>query len=411
MTEQDQDPKPQDSKSIGRMIGGAIDSVFDTAVDSVESVGKLLGSALHITGLAPAARRSMHYTPGGIPGIEYSEDITTPPEPGAIKIQCIDYNSDKVNITHHTDIDAFLAEPRPDWVTVRWVNIDGLHPYVINKVRQTVGMHTLAAEDVLHVPQRPRVEPYDQDLFIIARMMRLIEGRLVSEQVSMFMSEDLVVTFQETQGDVWEPIRERIHREGSRLRKNNPSYLVYTLLDALIDHCFPLLERYGDLLEDMEAVVLASPDAKVLSRIHAIKRELSALRRVMWPMREVVSGIRDAEIDTVAEITRTYLRDVYEHTVQIVEIIETYREVTAGLTDLHMSTISNRMNETMKVLTIMASLFIPITFMAGIYGMNFEYIPELGWKYSYAMFWVACIVIVGGLLWYFKRKGWIGSGS
>jgi len=411
MSEQDPDQKPQDTHSIGRMIGGAIDSVFDTAVDSVGSVGRLLGSALHLTGLAPASGRGEHYTPGATPGIEHSADITTPPQPGEVQIQCIDYSPDRVEVSKHTDIDAFLAAPRPDWAAVRWVNIDGLHAYVINKVREAVGMHTLAAEDVLHIPQRPRVEPYDEDLFIITRMMRLIEGRLVSEQVSMFMNKGLVVTFQETQGDVWEPIRERIHRDGSRLRKNNPSYLVYTLLDAMIDHCFPLLERYGDLLEDMEAVVLASPDAKVLSRIHAIKRELSALRRVMWPMREVVAGIRDAEIDTVADITRTYLRDVYEHTVQIVEIIETYREVTAGLTDLHMSTVSNRMNETMKVLTIMATLFIPITFLAGIYGMNFQYIPELGWKYSYAMFWVACVVIVSGLLWYFKRKGWIGSGS
>lgn len=407
------EPDPEQPKgnghSIGRRIGSVIDTAFDTAFDSVGSVGRLFGSALHLTGLVPEAGRSKQYKPGGIPGIEHAADITTPPPPDTVYIQCIDYGPDQVQITDHKDIDAFLAQPRPDWATVRWLNIDGLHPYVINKVKDAVGIHTLAAEDILHVPQRPRVEPYENDLFIITRMMRLIDERLVSEQVSMFMTHNLVVTFQETHGDVWEPIRERIHREGSRLRKNNPSYLVYALLDAMIDHCFPILERYGDVLEDMEAVVLSSPDAKVLSRIHAIKRELSALRRIMWPMREVVTGIRDAEIDTVADISRTYLRDVYEHTVQLVEIIETYREVTAGLTDLHMSTISNRMNETMKVLTIMATLFIPITFLAGIYGMNFEYIPELGWRYSYASFWVACVVIVGGLLWYFKRKGWIGS--
>lgn len=409
----EQDPKKETATghSIGSLIGGAIDSAFDSAVGSVGSVGRLFGSALQLTGLAPEAGRSQQYQPGGIPGIEYAADITTPPPPDTVYIQSIDYGPDRVQVTDHQDIDAYLADPRPDWVTVRWLNIDGLHPYVINKVKEAVGIHTLAAEDILHAPQRPRVEPYENDLFIITRMMRLIDERLVSEQVSMFMTGNLVVTFQETHGDVWEPIRDRIHRDGSRLRKNNPSYLVYALLDAMIDHCFPILERYGDVLEEMEAVVLASPDAKVLSRIHAIKRELSALRRVMWPMREVVAGVRDTEIDAVADITRTYLRDVYEHTVQIVEIIETFREVTAGLTDLHMSTISNRMNETMKVLTIMATLFIPITFLAGIYGMNFEFIPELKWKYSYAFFWVACLGIVGGLLWYFRRKGWIGSRS
>lgn len=404
------EPKPDhhgpSNHSIGSLIGGAIDH----AVGSVGTVGRIVGSALHLPGLHRRANHRTHYKPGTVAGIEHLPDVKTPPPPGAVHIQCIDYSPERVVVTDVKDIDAFLAQPRPDWAAVRWINIDGLHPYVINQISRAIGMHTLSAEDVLHVPQRPRVEPYENDLFIVTRMMRLIDDHLTSEQVSLFMRPGLVVTFQELHGDVWQPIRERIHNAGSRLRRNDQSFLVYALLDAIVDHCFPILERYGDLLEELEAQVLGKPDAAVLGRVHGIKRELSVLRRVMWPMREVVAAIRESELGVVSDVTRTFLRDVYEHTVQIVEIIETFREVAGGLTDLHMSAVSNRMNETMKVLTIMASLFIPITFLAGVYGMNFEFIPELGWRYGYPAFLGACLTIVGGLLWYFRRKGWLGGG-
>ena len=394
-------PKPA-NHTIGSLIGGAIDH----AVGSVGSVGRFVGSALHhLPGLAPNARSRRTQKPGAIAGIEQAPDVKTPPPPDTIYIQCMDYAPNRVETTDVTDIDAFFTQPKPDWAAVRWLNIDGLHPYVINQVRQAVGMHTLAAEDVLHVPQRPRVEPYDKDMFIIARMMRLLEDKLISEQASLFLGQGLVVTFQEMHGDVWQPIRDRINTKGSRLRQHGPGHLVYALLDATVDHCFPILERYGDLLEDMEAQVLDSPGAESLARIHGIKRELSVLRRVMWPMREVIVAMRESDLEIISKNTRTYLRDVYEHTVQIVEIIETFREVASSLTDLHMSAVSNRMNQTMKILTIMATLFIPITFLAGIYGMNFKFMPELSWKYGYPAFWGICIITVLGLLWFFKRKG------
>ena len=390
--------------SIGSFIGGAIDH----AVGSVGSVGRVVGSVMHhLPGLAPHARHRHADKPGTIAGIEQDPGVQTPPPPDAIAVQCIDYAADRVETTDVADLNAFLAQPKPDWVAVRWLNIDGLHPYVINQVRQAVGMHTLAAEDALHIPQRPRAEPYEKDLFVIARMMRLVDDTLVSEQISFFLSDRLVVTFQQMPGDVWQPIRDRINTEGSRLRQNSPSYLAYALLDAIVDHCFPILERYGDLLEDLEDQVLESPSAHTLARIHSIKRELSVLRRVMWPMREVIVAMRESELDIITKNTRTFLRDVYEHTVQIVEIIETFRETAAGLTDLHMSAVSNRMNQTMKVLTIMATLFIPITFLAGIYGMNFTFMPELKWRYGYPAFYVLCLAIVSGLLWFFKRKGWL----
>ncbi len=390
---------------IGSLIGGAIDH----AVGSVGSVGKYVSSAMHLPGLGrKGSRHAQSYKPGSVAGIEHEPDVNTPPPPDTVRIQCINYGQDKVEVADIDDLEALLAKPIEDWTRVRWINIDGLHPWVINKVREAVGMHTLAAEDVLHVPQRPRLEPYENDLFIISRMMRLIDDRLLAEQISMFMSGKLVITFQEMHGDVWDPIRERINRDNSRLRQHGPSFLIYALLDALVDHCFPILERYSDVLEELEAKVLEEPDDRSLAQVHAIKRELSVLRRVIWPMREVVATMRDTEHPAVSKVTRTYLRDVYEHTVQIVEIIETFRENANGLTDLHMSAVSNRMNETMKVLTIMATLFIPITFLAGIYGMNFEFIPELSWKFGYPAFWLVCISVVGGLLWYFRSKGWIG---
>ena len=397
--------KPHATPTIGKLIGGAIDH----AVGSVGSVGRLVGSTLGLPGLGTHAHKRIRVKPGTRPGIEFSPDVATPPPPGTVHVRCIDYSPDKVNSFAVDDLEQFLKETKPDWAAVRWVNIDGLHPYTINKVREAVGMHTLAAEDVLHVPQRPRAESYGNDLFVIARMLQLKEDKLLSEQISLFIKDGMIITFQEWQGDIWQPIRDRINTDSSRLRKHGASYLMYALLDAVVDHLFPIMEQYGDHLEELETVILENANPDTLRRVHNIKRELSMLRRMIWPMREVISLLQSEEFEMVSDVTRTYLRDVYDHSIQIVEIIETFREMAASLTDLYMSSVSNRMNETMKVLTIMASLFIPITFLAGIYGMNFENIPELRWQYSYPVFWGTCIAIVLGLLVYFKHKGWIGK--
>jgi len=278
----------------------------------------------------------------------------------------------------------------------------------VNALRQHLGFHTLAAEDVLHVPQRPKLETYDGHLFLVARMLSLREGRLHQDQISLFLFNDLVLTVQETPGDVWDPIRQRLERLGSRLRTSDASYLLYTLLDAVVDHCFPILESYGDKLEALEAEMLEQPTPEVQQRLHRIKRELATLRRVIWPLREVMSELQRDETEEITPAVKKYMRDVYDHAVQVMDIVETYREMAAGLNDLYMSAVGNRMNEIMKVLTIMASFFIPITFVAGVYGMNFEHIPELGWKYSYYVFWLVCLSIVGTLIYYFYRKGWIG---
>jgi magnesium transporter len=242
---------------------------------------------------------------------------------------------------------------------------------------------------------------------MVARMLRLIDDQLVGEQISFFLAPGLLVTFQENEGDVWQPIRERIATDQSLVRGNDASWLAYALLDALVDHCFPILETYGDVLEALETEAIAHPSPALLHRIHRVQHELAALRRVMWPTRELVQHLQNRELALVSESTRTYLRDVYEHTVQIIDIIETFREMTASLADLYLSSVSNRMNEIMKVLTVIATLFIPATFLAGVYGMNFEHFPELQWRWAYPAFWAVTLTMMGTLLVYFWRRKWI----
>ena len=400
--------KEQSRASFGDSIGGAIGGAIDGALGTVGALGKMLTDAVLLPGMRGPGAAGESRQPGARPGIEHMADVNTPPAPGQVTIRCIDYGPERVESVEVNDLGAFLDQPRPDWCTVRWINVDGLHPFVVNRFRQAFDLHTLAAEDVMNVPQRPKLETYDDDLFIVGRMIRLIDHQLQAKQVSFFVSPGRLVTFQESAGDVWQPIRDRIETAGSRLRTHGVDYLIYALLDAMVDHCFPILEHYGERLEQMEGVTAQRPTPALLQRIHSIKRELVLLRRVIWPMRDVVNDLYRDEHDIITDTGRTYLRDVYDHAVQIIDLVETYREMSSGLTDLYMSAVSNRMNEVMKVLTIMASLFIPITFLAGVYGMNFEHIPETKWAWAYPVFWVICLAMVVGLLIFFRRRGWIG---
>jgi magnesium transporter len=395
------------AEKIGRSIGGTVGGAIGAAVGSFGHVGRALLSPLRFSELRRGKVTVPPRQPGERPGIESVPDIHTPPAPGTIGIQCIDYGPDRIEACDVTDLDAFLATGRPAWAKVRWVNVDRLHPHTVHQFMVAYGFHTLAAEDVLHVPQRPKLERFDQELFIITRMLTLTEGRLTAEQISLFYRPDLIVSFLEDPGDVWEPIRRRLQRSDSRTRRHDASLLLHGLLDATVDHCFPILEHYGDLLESIEEEAAERPTPTVLHRLHAIKRELIQLRRVMWPMREVITGLGNEELKTISRTARTYLRDVSDHATQVIDIIETYREIAAGLTELYLSVVSNRMNEAIKVLTVIATIFIPITFLAGVYGMNFDYLPELHWKWSYPAFWAVCLATVGTLLLWFRKKGWL----
>jgi magnesium transporter len=356
---------------------------------------------------------------GQLPGIEHMPAALVVPEPGSVAVSYIDYCATRIEAGEIPDLDDFLEAPLPDWVAVRWINVSRMHPYVINQFRRHFNFHTLNAEDVVHNTQRPRVKVFDDHLFVVLRTLQLLPDdsdmeplrkTLDTEQVSVFLYDRVLITFQERPGDLWQPIRARLEIDSLRIRKSGTGYLLYSLLDAVVDNCFPVLEYYGDTLEALEELTLDNPTSELQRNIHRIKRELASLRRIVWPMREVVDNLYRDEGGRIAESTRPYLRDVYEHTIQIVEIIESYRELASGLTDLYMSAVSNRMNEIMKVLTVMASVFIPLTFIAGVYGMNFQFMPEVAWRWGYPMVWGLFILLTLGMLLFFRRKGWIGSG-
>jgi magnesium transporter len=388
----------------------AVERSLERMTSTFGELGRLVGS-LGLPGLQEeGAHTTQTHAPGAPAGIEHITEQWTPPEPGTIRIQVIDICKERVETRWVDDLEEFLKEPRPDWVTLRWVDVDGLHAYVVSKLQRAYGFHTLAAEDVLHVPQRPRVDAYTDHLFIVARMFDWRHDQLVTEQISVFVKQGLVVSFQEHDEDVWNPIRDRIiQHEASKLRLGDASYLAYALLDATVDHCFPILERYGEMLDHLEDTALAPDAPDILQEIHAVKRNLTILRKAVWPMREVVAELSREDQMLVSPDTRTYLRDVYQHCVQVIDIIETFRELASSLTDLSLSMASKRMNEVMKLLTIISTVFIPITFLAGVYGMNFVLLPELHWKHGYALFWILCIAETAGLLYWFKRKGWLST--
>ncbi len=351
--------------------------------------------------------------PGARPGVAIS-DLETMPAPAVrVPITCIDYAPDRVEKHRITDFDAFIKSRREAWVKVRWINIDGLNdPETIRALAIKYGLHPLAIEDMMTTGLRPKLEPYPaQDgrpphLFLIIRMVQLVDEALDSQQVSLFVEGETVLTFQEQPGDIWDPIRERIDKSGSRLRELDASFLAYALIDSIVDHCFPVLEHYGDRLEELEDLVLDRPDRGTINEIHKVKRELLLLRRAIWPMREVVNTMHREPHECLSDVTRTYLRDVYDHLIQIMDIIETYREVGTSLTETYMTSMSNRLSEVMKVLTIIGTIFIPLTFLAGVYGMNMA-IPEIHWPMAYPAFWGICAVLAGAMIYWFRKRDWL----
>ena len=359
-------------------------------------------------------RRFKKAAPGSAAGIEPHELHPVAGQAVSVRITCIDYSSDQVLAEEVKDLPEFIARHRPDWSAVRWINVDGIGDLgVIRALSEKYHLHPLAVEDVLHVPQRPKVQAYEEEdgfqarLFIIVRELELRENILHTEQVSIFVGHRTVLTFQETPGDVWDPIRQRIRTHGSLLRRNDASFLAYSLIDAVVDEAFPILELFGDRLEELEDRVLQHPTPDTIQEIHRVKRELLLVRRALWPMREVLSKMQREPHECFSEVTRTYIRDVYDHAVQAIDIVETYREVATGLTETYMTSMSNRMNEIMKVLTIMGTIFIPLTFLAGVYGMNFHHFPELDWPYAYPVFWLICLATAGGMIFWFRRRGWL----
>jgi magnesium transporter len=351
--------------------------------------------------------------PGSAPGTLNIEDDAPIPN-----IILIDYNETKATRVHLPTPEASV--PYLDTESVSWVDVQGLgSEEVLRRLGEVFKLHPMVLEDVVNVPQRPKVEEYDKQLLIVARMvMPCDEGKgFVSEQVSFILGPHYLLTVQEEpELDTFNPVRDRIRTCKGAIRKHGADYLAYTLLDTIIDGFFPVLERYGEQIEDLEDEVVMKPTHQTLEKIYALKRELLTLRRSIWPQRDAINSlIRDGS-DLISPEVLIYLRDCYDHAVQVLDMVETYRELAASLMDVYLSSVGNRMNEVMKLLTVISSIFIPLTFIAGVYGMNFNTespwnMPELNWYWGYPAVMLLMGAIAATLIYFFWKRGWFENFS
>jgi magnesium transporter len=302
---------------------------------------------------------------------------------------------------------------------VSWIDVIGLHQIeTIETIGRIFAIHPLLLEDILNTEQRPKADQYGDHLYVILKVFQwygtqpavgqpISGGAIAAEQVSIVLGQRFVITFQEHQQDIFDPLRERIRSGHSRLYERGADYLAYSLLDTVVDQYFVILEALGELIEDIEDEVVSNPTPTTLQSIYELKQELIFLRRSVWPLREILNVLQRGDSPLIDQETVLYLRDVYEHTVQVIDTIETYREIVSGLIDIYLSSVSNRMNEIMKLLTLIATIFIPLTFITSLYGMNFRYMPELGWRWGYPLTWLVIVLISGGMVIYFRRRRWL----
>jgi magnesium transporter len=325
-----------------------------------------------------------------------------------IKITIMDYDESQFREKEAKSFDeCFPYKGRP---TVTWINIDGIHQVeTLEKLGECFELHPLTLEDILNTDQRPKIEDFGDYMYIVLQMFSYDDrnNEIITEQVSLILGRNFVLSFQENIGDVFNQIRERIRSGKGKIRKMGADYLVYALLDAIVDNYFIILEKIGEQIEFIEERLIINPASETLNNIHKLKREMLFLRKSVWPLREVISGMERGESSLIKGTTKIYLRDVYDHNIQIIDTIETLRDMLSGMLDIYLTSISNRLNAVMKVLTIIATIFMPLTFLAGIYGMNFKYMPELEWKWGYPLILLVMSTIGISMLFYFKRKKWL----
>ncbi len=300
--------------------------------------------------------------------------------------------------------------PFRDKPMVTWINIDGLHDIeLIEKLGNHFDIHSLVLEDILHTGQRPKSEDFGKYIYVVLKSLSYKEKQdeIFEDQVSMLISTNYIISFQEQIGDEFNPVRERIKSGRFQMKKRKADFVAYSLIDAVVDNYFLILEKIGEKIELLEDELLDNPTPATLQTVHHLKRKLITLRKSVWPLREVIGGLERGESSLFDKSTLIYLKDVHDHTIQVIDTIETYRDMVSGMLDIYLSTLSNKMNEVMKVLTIIATIFIPLTFIAGIYGMNFEFMPELKWHWGYFLIWGFMIIIGIGMVFYFQRKKWL----
>jgi magnesium transporter len=324
-----------------------------------------------------------------------------------IKITIMDYDESRFQEKEAMSFDeCFPYKGRP---TVTWINIDGIHQVeTLEKLGECFELHPLTLEDILNTDQRPKIEDFGDYMYIVLQMFtRNDQTDEIYRTNKLILGRNFVLSFQENIGDVFDQIRERIRSGKGKIRKMGADYLVYALLDAIVDNYFIILEKIGDQIEFIEERLIINPASDTLNTIHKLKREMLFLRKSVWPLREVISGMERGESSLIKGTTKIYLRDVYDHNVQIIDTIETLRDMLSGMLDIYLTSISNRLNAVMKVLTIIATIFMPLTFLAGIYGMNFKYMPELEWKWGYPLILLIMSTIGISMLFYFLRKKWL----
>jgi magnesium transporter len=343
-----------------------------------------------------------------------AKDIGAPPgtlfysgeQSGPVKITLIEFNETDFFERDFLDLDVCMGHVRHDMV--KWINVEGVHDVaLIEKLGKIYDLHPLTLEDIVHIEQRPKFEDYEHYLLTIMKMI-MYHKDAESEQLSLVLMDNLVISFQEPQGgDAFDIIRERLRQGKGRVRKSGADYLYYCLMDAVVDWYFNAIEKIGDKIEVIEEEIMNNPHRDSLVKLYQLKREIIYLRKQIWPVRDLISNMIRSDSKFLSSSTQLFLRDLHDHSVRIIDTVETYRDLLSGIMDIYLSTNSNKMNEVMKTLTVISSLFIPVTFIVGVYGMNFDYMPELRKPHGYAAVWAVMLTVMGGLLYYFKRKKWI----
>ena len=326
----------------------------------------------------------------------------------SVKISVIEYSPDTFEETEVSDVAACVPFKETD--AISWINISGVHNVgLIKDLGEHFNLHPLILEDIVNTEQRPKMDDFEDYVFMVMKMVYpdMETHTIQYEQISFIIGEKYVICLQEVEKDIFNPVRERIKKGKGRIRKRGSDYLAYALVDMVVDHYFRVLEEIGEEIEVLQNDVLEKPEPHFLKVIHTLKKEILFLRKSIWPMREIINTLIRGESSLIKDETVIFLRDVYDHTIQVIDTIETFRDILSGTLDIYLSNVSNKMNEVMKVLTIIATIFIPMTFIAGIYGMNFKYMPELSWRWSYPLLWMVLVALFVVMVFWFRRKKWL----
>lgn len=327
----------------------------------------------------------------------------------SVRVEVIDFNQTQLNELRDVAIDQ-CAELVRDLSTTTWIKVSGLHDIdLIKALGEGLGLHPLTLEDIVNTAQRPKIEEFPGYIYMVLKMIYydLTTNQMEMEHLSLIIGENYVISFQEKKEDTFDPVRQRIRTAKGRIRSMKADYLAYALMDVVVDSYFLVVERIGDQIEDLEDRILADPNPDSLQELHRLKRNLLNIRKAVWPLREEIGSLVKGESPLIRAETRIFLRDLYDHLIQIIDMVETLRDILSGIHDIYLSNISVRTNEIMKVLTIIATIFIPLTFIVGVYGMNFEYMPELKWKWGYFFVWGIMAAVASGMVVYFRKKKWL----